>query len=104
MKRFALVIFFLGLLLSSKANHITGGQIFYTYLGKDASGNYQYRVTLFLYRDHFSSGAQLDPSAPIAIFEKGNGRMVWSNNITLADTTWLDLVSPDPCILNPPIV
>jgi len=104
MKRvFLLIILTLGL-ISAKANHITGGQIFYTYLGQDATGKYQYNVTLLLYRDHFSSGAQLDPAAGIAIFDKGTNSMVWNSTVTRTDTSWLNLVSPGPCIKNPPTV
>ncbi len=104
MKRLCL-LFFLSLgLLSAKANHITGGQIFYTYLGQDASGEYQYSVTLLLYRDHFSSGAPLDPAAPIAIFDKGTNSRVWTSTVSQSDTTWLHLGFPGPCINNPPTV
>src|SRR5258705_5162890 len=104
MKRFLLLIsisFFLS--VSSYANHITGGQIFYTYAGQ-SGGNYQYNVTLWLYRDHFSTGAQLDPSAPIAIYDKSTGARVWSNSVPQTDTEHLHLISPDPCTTNHPVV
>jgi gliding motility-associated-like protein len=103
MKRFALVIFFLGLLLSAKANHITGGQIYYTLTGQSGN-NYTYSISLLLYRDSLSSGAQLDPSASIAIFDRVTGLMVSQNNIPLANIQVLHLWSPDQCINNPPTV
>ncbi len=102
MKRFLLVIPSLFFSISLLANHITGGQIYYTYTGM-SGGNYNYNVTLLLYRDHFSTGAQLDPSAAIAVFDK-SGNMVWSNTIALTDTVNLVLTSPGACITNPPIV
>lgn len=102
MKRFLLAITFFFLTIPLFANHITGGQIFYTYAGM-SGGNYNYNVTLWLYRDHFSSGAQLDGSAAMAVFDK-NGTIVWSSSIALADTIHLLLRAPGPCISNPPVV
>jgi len=103
MKRLPL-LFILSLgLLSAKANHITGGEIFYT-LVSQSGGSYTYSVTLKLYRDHFSTGAQLDPTAPIAVFDRVTGVMVWSSNVPRATIQLLQLVSPGPCINNPPTV
>lgn len=85
------------------ANHITGGEMYYTLVSQ--SGNdYTYRVTLKLYRDCFSTGAQLDASAPIAIYDKSTGLMVWSSSIPRTQMVTLSLGSPDPCINNPPAV
>ncbi len=103
MKRSSLIIILTLGLLSAKANHITGGEIFYTLTGQSGS-NYTYSVTLKLYRDHFSTGAQLDPAAPIAIFDRLTGQMVWSNTIPRSTIEYLNLVSPGPCINNPPPV
>jgi len=104
MKKSLLILSFLFCFLNkSSANHITGGQIFYTYAGQSGS-NYQYNVSLWLYRDHFSTGAALDPSAPIAIFDKATGAMVWSNAVLRTDTIHLHLISPSPCITAPPTV
>jgi gliding motility-associated-like protein len=89
--------------LCAHANHITGGTISYTFLGQ-SGGNYQYSVTLSLYRDHFSTGAPLDASAPIAIFDKGTGTMVWNNSIVMHDSVHLHLIAPSPCINNPPTI
>ena len=102
MKRFLFIpaCFFFAIPLF--ANHITGGEVFYTYIKQLANGNHQYHVTLKLYRDHFSSGAQLDPAAPIAIFN--NGTMVWSQSVSMTNRTRLILGSPGPCITNAPVV
>ena len=57
-----LVIFFICCAVPSFARHITGGEIFYEYLGPGATaGTSQYKITLRLFRDCFSTGAQLDP-------------------------------------------
>jgi gliding motility-associated-like protein len=85
------------------ANHITGGEMFYT-LVDSSNGNYIYRVTLKLYRDCNSTGAPLDGAAPIAIFNNSTNAMVWNGLITRTQTDKLNLGSPNPCIQNPPVV
>src|SRR4030095_13960084 len=103
MKRLPL-LFILSLgLLSAKANHITRVEIFYTLVSQSGS-SCTYSVTLKLYRDHFSTGAQLDPTAPIAIFDRVTGAMAWGSNGPRATIELLQLVSPVPCIINPPTV
>src|ERR1700682_188232 len=104
MKRFLLYISISFLLsVPSFANHITGGQIYYTYLGRSGT-DYQYKVTLLLYRDHFSTGAPLDPAASIAVFDKATSTMISNNSVTLLFIEYLQLTSPSPCITNPPVV
>src|SRR6266542_6938435 len=103
MKKTLLILTILVLFFSKKsvANHITGGQIYYTLVGQ-SGGNYTYSVSLLLYRDSASSGAQLDPAAPIAIFDKSTGQMVWNSTVPKSETVVLHLWSPGPCINNPP--
>jgi gliding motility-associated-like protein len=104
MKRILLFIsisFFLS--VPAFANHITGGEMFYTLVSQNGN-DYTYRVTLKLYRDCFSTGAQLDASAPIAIYDRTTGVMVWSSSIPRTQMATLSLGSPDPCINNPPAV
>ena len=104
MKRFLLAISSCFLLTSASfANHITGGEMYYVYTGQ-SGGMYNYTVTLKLYRDCFSSGAQLDPSAAISIFDKASGATVWFGNVPRAQIIVLNLGSPGPCITNPPPV
>jgi gliding motility-associated-like protein len=106
MKRLLLLILSSFILsVSSFANHITGGQIFYTFTGMSGT-NYTYHVSLWLYRDHNApvGAATLDPFASIAIYDKLTGTRVWNNNVNQTDTIHLHLVSPNPCITNPPQV
>jgi hypothetical protein len=91
--------------LSSYANHITGGEMFYTLVNQ--SGNtYTYAITLKLFRDA-TTGTQLDPSVNIAIYDKATNALVWSSagtgGIALASTAILT-ATPGPCIVNPPTV
>lgn len=53
--------------LNGFASHIIGGEMYYDCLG----GN-QYRITLKLYRDCLSDGAQFDNPLPLTIFDGNN--------------------------------
>lgn len=104
MKRILLLIsIILFVTVPAFSNHITGGEMFYTLVSQNGN-SYTYQVTLKLYRDCFSTGAQLDASAPIAIYDKSTGTMFWSSSIPRTQMATLNLGSPDPCINNPPAV
>src|SRR5436189_5121133 len=100
MKLPSLIFVFSLTFLSVQANHITGGEIFYT-LTSQSGNNYTYAVTLKLYRDHFSSGAPLDAAAPIAVFDRVTGARVWDGTIQRTRIDFLQLFSSGPCVLNP---
>ena len=102
-----LVIFFICCAVPSFARHITGGEIFYEYLGPGAAaGTSQYKITLRLFRDCFSSGAQLDPTANIGIFDKLSGAAVSGSPFTvqLDHIQQIQKGGNIPCIINPPQV
>lgn len=103
MKRFLLI--FTTLLFSKTllAEHITGGEMYYTFTGM-SNGQYQYMVTLKLYRDCFSAGAQLDPSAAIGVFNRTTNILVYTALIPITKTERLQLGTPGPCITNAPVV
>jgi gliding motility-associated-like protein len=104
MKRFLLILATFLLSKTLWAEHITGGQIYYTYTGQ-SNGMYNYHVTLLLYRDSASQGAQLDVSAAIAVFDRSrNNAMVWNNTVGRTSIRNLHLSAPGPCITNPPSV
>ncbi len=99
----------LGLLLSSaatQARHITGGEMTYEYVSSSGN-NITYRVTLKLYRDCYSTGAQLDPVAAISFYSKtasGSSSHTTTRNVPLTSRTNLNLLDAGRCIDNPPIV
>ena len=104
MKKFLLFIISSFLLLTvSFAAHITGGEMFYTYIGQNG-GLYQYSVTLKLFRNCGTVGAPLDAQASIAIFNKATGLSVWASLVPMSNTEVLNLGFPGPCISNPPPV
>jgi gliding motility-associated-like protein len=90
-------------LYKSYANHITGGTIYYT-LVTQSGNDFTYHVVLNLYRDSTSTGAPLDNTAPIAIFNNSTNQSVWTGLIPRNDVIALSLRSPNPCIQNPPII
>ncbi|HWN89200.1 MAG TPA: T9SS type B sorting domain-containing protein [Chitinophagaceae bacterium] len=102
-----LVIFFICSAIPSFARHITGGEIFYEYLGPGAAaGTSQYKITLRLFRDCFSSGAQLDPTVNIGIFDKLSGTPVSGSpfTVSLDHIQTIQKSGNIPCIINPPQV
>ncbi len=104
MKRLLVIIATLFLSKSLFAEHITGGEMFYRFSGITATGEYQYVVTLKLYRDCFSSGAQLDESAAIGIFNRTTNSLIFNQLIPRVKTERLQLGSPGACITNAPVV
>ncbi len=65
--RVILFILSISLSLQLNASHIVGGEMFYDCLGGD-----QYRITVKIYRDCNSTGAQFDPNLPVTVFDGNN--------------------------------
>ena len=103
MRKNLLILVLLTCSIASRANHITGGEMYYTFLSQSGS-DYTYRVTLKLYRSCFSTGAPLDAQAAISIFKKGTQQAVQNLVVRLDHIDNLNLTSPGPCISNPPAV
>src|SRR6185503_18227550 len=101
-----LLIFFtsLSFFKEAQANHITGGEMYYTLTSQNGN-QYTYHVTLKLYRDCFSTGAQLDATAAIGIFDRASNALIMSDNaVPRTQIVQLQIGAPNPCITNPPQV
>jgi gliding motility-associated-like protein len=98
-------VIFLGICFAVSARHITGGELSYICTGSSGS-SFTYQVTLKLYRDCFSTGAQLDPVVPITVYQKGQSGTTFFDNhlINMTRRDELRLGSPGECIDNPPAV
>lgn len=102
------VVLIIGLFSCSAlyARHITGGELSYVYIS--STGNtHTYQITLKLYRDCFSTGAQLDPAAAISIFTKnasGTSTSAQNFTINMSRQETMRLGTPGKCIDNPPLV
>lgn len=102
---YLLIIIFLLFSLPLSARHITGGELSYIFTGMSGS-EFTYQVTLKLYRDCFSTGAQLDQVVPITIYQKGlTAPFLYRNyEIPMTRVDRMQLNSPGECINNPPVV
>lgn len=105
MKKLSLAVLFFLFTLAAFANHITGGEMYYT-LRSQSGNSYTYHVVLKLYRDCNAppGSAQLDDAAPISIFNNATFASVWARSITRNRIEIRDLSNPNPCINKPPQV
>ncbi len=77
-------------------SHIVGGELYYDCLG----GN-QYRITVKVYRDCNSTGAQFDQSLPITVFD-GNDNQIDLFTISFPGSTNLAVnFNNNPCVTVP---
>lgn len=102
MKKFLLVCFLLGAGFYSHADHITGGEMFYTLVGL-TNNQFQYKVTAKFFRD-CSSSRQFNNETQVAIYEKSTGKSMATITVPLNRIENLNLSNNNPCITNPPQV
>jgi gliding motility-associated-like protein len=86
-----------------KADHITGGEMYYTYSPSSFQGSYIYNFTLKLYM-RCNSGRSFNNPTIISIFDKVSGSRVMDLDVPLNKMETISLTTPDPCISNPPTV
>jgi gliding motility-associated-like protein len=96
--------FFLLLLCGfwARAEHITGGEMFYTFVGM-SNGQYQYRGTIKLFKNCYSNRPLANP-AIVSVFDKTTGARVMDITVPLTNTENISLTNPNKCITNPPDV
>ena len=103
MKRLPIVfILLIALSFSAKGSHITGGEMYYTYIGM-SGGQYQYQVTLKLFQRCGSSRQFPNPTI-ISIFDKTTNVRINNMSVQITSTEIISITNPDPCITNPPAV
>lgn len=94
----------------SFAAHISGGEMFYKYIGPGANGTLRYEITLRLFRDCDAGGtnvATMPTSVIIGLFENltnGAYSTVVPINVSRTRMDRLSLDNPSPCIINAPRV
>lgn len=71
MKKIILSLLLVVSFVGARATHLTGGYMYYTYMGKDGAGNKKFKVSLLVYRDCQSSQVQFDNQIDVAIY-RGN--------------------------------
>jgi gliding motility-associated-like protein len=102
MKKFINLSVILLYALISRADHITGGEMFYTLSGT-ANGEFQYSVTLKFFM-RCNSGRLFYNPAIVSVFNKRTNVFVTDVSVSLANQVTLSLTNSNPCITNPPTV
>ena len=95
-----LLMFFV--VLVAKADHITGGEMFYTALPGN-NGTIQYSVTLKLFM-RCNSGREFNNPAVVSIFDRATNTRVRNVDVSLTSQRTISLSDAGPCVTNPPVV
>ncbi len=86
MKRTGILIFFFFLLHTLNAAHISGGEMYYRYLGPGTAANsLRYEITMRLFRDCSAGGTSVAPMPPdviISIFDNATDGRISDNNVS----------------------
>ncbi|MGE5521447.1 MAG: hypothetical protein ACM3VS_16095, partial [Candidatus Dadabacteria bacterium] len=95
-------LFILLFAFSARADHITGGEMFYTYT--DLGNNlYRYNFTLKLFM-RCNSGRQFSNPTTVSVFDRLTNVRITDIKANLASEQTLSLTTFSPCITNPPNV
>lgn len=92
------------IIIPLKANHLTGGEMFYECIGTGPNGNPLIKVTLVIFRDNLSLGAAFDNPAYLSVFNLDAQAL--RQNISATRTTFSTVPVNDlgPCARNIPPV
>jgi gliding motility-associated-like protein len=93
-----------------RAGHISGGEMYYRYIGPGTAGNNIYEVTLRLFRDcsplNNAGGqgiAELPDLVALGVFINGSNTAFLSDiRVNRTSREDITLLNPYPCITNPP--
>lgn len=99
---FILLLMLAGCCNPAMADHITGGELFYTLVGTQGN-TYQYNVVIKMYM-RCNSGRQFNNPAVVSIFDKGNNGRVRDIEVPLTRSVTINRNESDRCITNPPEV
>ena len=102
MKRFLIIFVLIGSFLTGKAEHITGGEMYYRFV-EVVNGLYRYQVTVKLFKS-CRSDRQLSNPTVIAIFDRKTNERIQDITVPLGRTETLELTNPNKCITQPPRV
>jgi gliding motility-associated-like protein len=102
MKKTILACCFLGCLLSARADHITGGEMYYTFEGV-VNGNNKYHVVVKFFMLCSSSRMFNDPTI-VSVFDRATNLRIKDITVSLAGSEELALTNTNRCITDPPPV
>jgi gliding motility-associated-like protein len=98
MKKTFLILFFCAVAFTAKADHITGGEMYYVH-----NGGFSYTVTLKLFM-RCNSGRMFPDPAIISVFDKNGPTRMQDISAGISNRQTLQLNTFDPCISTPPTV
>ena len=109
MRRIICFILFVCAFSSLKASHISGGEIYYTYLGKSAADptKLSYKITLLLYKDTTVTGAtvaNLSAAYNISIYKGSDNSLLFNTVVNMVNYEYMKLTTYNPCLSNKPRV
>jgi gliding motility-associated-like protein len=102
LKKLTIVFLVIPLWFTARADHITGGQMFYTYNGF-SEGLHHYNFTLQFYM-RCNSGRQFNNPTTIIVYDKETGSKVSEIYAALSNTETIGIQNHNKCISNPPDV
>ena len=102
MKRGIIILLLTASAFCARADHITGGEMYYTYAGSQG-GVHLYNVTLKLFM-RCNSGRQFPNPAVMSVFNRATGARVQDVNVPISNQETISLLTQDVCITNPPTV
>src|SRR5690606_13944655 len=102
MRRYCLILLLYFIPRQAIADHITGGEMYYTFAGF-TNGLYTYDVTLKLFM-RCNSGRQFPNPAVISVFDRGSFSRIQDINVNLFYQRTIQILDSDPCISDPPRV
>ena len=86
----------------ARAEHITGGEMYYVYVGEN-NGLHHYRGTVKLYKNCHSNRELANP-AVVSVFDRVTGARIQDVTVSLSNTESTSLTDPNKCITDPPDV
>ena len=104
---FTIVALFALFLLPSlaKANHIIGGDITYEFVSEPSPGMKRWRITMHIYRDCYSVGANFDVPARFAIYQGSELNNTLHSTYNVSNYDYTKLIPDTPqCVTNIPLV
>lgn len=109
MKKVIYIILFTFLTVNCFGKHITGGEFYYTYLGKSVTNpsKLSYKITLLLYKDTTVGGtgvASLGVAYPISVYRGDNNQFVLTVTADRTKYEYMNLSNYNPCLNTKPPV
>ncbi len=106
MKRIIFISLLVFLFNDTFANHISGGEMIYRYLGPGTGNSKRYRITLRLFRDNLGGGALMPGNVFIGIYNNDLNSQISGSpfNVTITSTINVPVVPPPACMINPPVL